>query len=108
MDLILSMVSEHQGLRASVARDLLSKMLVIDPDKRISVDDALMHPYINVWFDEREVNGVSGCCVVFKMIGVVKRLNHPYQLTVYHMLLSISPSMYKPSVSPLWQIILHL
>lgn len=50
---------EHQGLRASVARDLLSKMLVIDPDKRISVDEALMHPYINVWFDEREVNGVS-------------------------------------------------
>uniref|UniRef100_A0A0B6YV42 Stress-activated protein kinase JNK n=1 Tax=Arion vulgaris TaxID=1028688 RepID=A0A0B6YV42_9EUPU len=51
--------AEHQGLRASVARDLLSKMLVIDPDQRISVDEALMHPYINVWFDEREVNGPS-------------------------------------------------
>ena len=44
-----------------MARDLLGKMLVIDPDKRISVDDALMHAYINVWYDEGEVNGVSTC-----------------------------------------------
>ena len=44
---------------ASQARDLLSKMLVIDQEKRISVDDALMHPYINVWYDESEVNAVS-------------------------------------------------
>ncbi|XP_055346249.1 stress-activated protein kinase JNK-like isoform X2 [Paramacrobiotus metropolitanus] len=42
---------------ASYSRDLLSKMLVIDPEKRISVDDALQHPYINVWFEESEVNG---------------------------------------------------
>lgn len=48
---------EHSGLKASMARDLLSKMLVIDPEKRISVDEALMHPYINVWYDEGEVNG---------------------------------------------------
>lgn len=44
---------------ASQARDLLSKMLVIDPEKRISVDDALSHSYINVWYDEAEVNAVS-------------------------------------------------
>ena len=31
-------------------------MLVIDPEKRISVDDALRHPYINVWYEEGEVN----------------------------------------------------
>lgn len=31
-------------------------MLVIDPEKRISVDDALSHSYINVWYDEAEVN----------------------------------------------------
>ena len=51
--------SEHSGLKATMARDLLQKMLVIDPERRISVDEALMHPYINVWYDESEVNGVS-------------------------------------------------
>lgn len=50
--------SEHSKLKASQARDLLSKMLVIDPMKRISVDDALMHSYINVWYDESEVNAL--------------------------------------------------
>uniref|UniRef100_A0A8B9JEV8 Stress-activated protein kinase JNK n=1 Tax=Astyanax mexicanus TaxID=7994 RepID=A0A8B9JEV8_ASTMX len=40
---------------ASQARDLLSKMLVIDASKRISVDEALQHPYINVWYDPTEV-----------------------------------------------------
>uniref|UniRef100_A0A673TDC2 Stress-activated protein kinase JNK n=1 Tax=Suricata suricatta TaxID=37032 RepID=A0A673TDC2_SURSU len=39
---------------ASQARDLLSNMLVIDPDKRISVDEALRHPYITVWYDPAE------------------------------------------------------
>lgn len=49
---------DHATLNASMARDLLSKMLVIDPRERISVDDAIQHPYIRVWFDEEEVNGV--------------------------------------------------
>src|SRR4029434_2509471 len=44
---------------ASQARDLLSKMLVIDTSKRISVDEALRHPYINVWYDPAEVEAVS-------------------------------------------------
>ena len=51
--------TEHSGLKATMARDVLGKMLVIDPERRISVDEALMHPYINVWYDEGEVNGVS-------------------------------------------------
>jgi len=45
-------------IAASQARDLLSRMLVIDPERRISVDEALLHPYINVWYDESEVNAV--------------------------------------------------
>lgn len=51
--------SDHSRLKASQARDLLSRMLVIDPDNRISVDQALVHNYINVWYDESEVNAVS-------------------------------------------------
>lgn len=34
-------------------------MLVIDPDKRISVDEALRHPYITVWYDPAEAEAVS-------------------------------------------------
>lgn len=45
--------------QASQARDLLSKMLVIDASKRISVDEALQHPYINVWYDPTEVEAVG-------------------------------------------------
>ncbi len=48
-----------QYFAASQARDLLSKMLVIDASKRISVDEALQHPYINVWYDPSEVEAVS-------------------------------------------------
>ena len=49
--------------QASQARDLLSRMLVIDPERRISVDEALLHPYINVWYDEGEVNAVCSARV---------------------------------------------
>jgi c-Jun N-terminal kinase len=37
------------------ARDLLSKMLVIDPSKRITITQALNHPYVHVWYDADEV-----------------------------------------------------
>ncbi|CAI5448669.1 unnamed protein product [Caenorhabditis angaria] len=47
--------ADSSRLTAGQARDLLSRMLVIDPERRISVDDALRHPYVNVWFDEVEV-----------------------------------------------------
>uniref|UniRef100_A0A671PVH9 Stress-activated protein kinase JNK n=1 Tax=Sinocyclocheilus anshuiensis TaxID=1608454 RepID=A0A671PVH9_9TELE len=54
-DVLFPADSDHNRLKASQARDLLSKMLVIDASKRISVDEALQHPYINVWFDPSEV-----------------------------------------------------
>ncbi|PWA25943.1 hypothetical protein CCH79_00001612 [Gambusia affinis] len=54
-DVLFPADSDHNKLKASQARDLLSKMLVIDASKRISVEEALHHPYINVWYDPAEV-----------------------------------------------------
>ncbi|KAK3524034.1 hypothetical protein QTP70_017548 [Hemibagrus guttatus] len=48
--------TEHDKLKTSQARDLLSKMLVIDPESRISVQEALSHPYIHVWYDPAEAD----------------------------------------------------
>lgn len=57
--------ADHETLNAAMARDLLHKMLVIDPQKRISVDEAIQHPYIRVWYDDEEVNGVSSLVMTF-------------------------------------------
>lgn len=48
------------AITAGQARDLLSKMLVIDPECRISVEEALNHPYIHVWYDPAEADAVRG------------------------------------------------
>ncbi|KFB39954.1 AGAP009460-PA-like protein [Anopheles sinensis] len=31
-------------------------MLAFDPMERISVDEALFHPYIHLWYSEKDVN----------------------------------------------------
>lgn len=41
--------------RNELARHLLKKLLEIDPDKRTTIDDALKHPYVNIWYDVNEV-----------------------------------------------------
>lgn len=46
-------------LTAIDARDFLTKVLVVDPSKRYSVDQALQHPYVHIWYDKGEVLGVS-------------------------------------------------
>ncbi|XP_037826101.1 stress-activated protein kinase JNK-like [Lucilia sericata] len=48
--------SDDTNCRTEDARDLLSRMLKIDPDERISVDEALRHSYISPWYDEQEAN----------------------------------------------------
>lgn len=42
--------TDHVMLNKSNARDLLQQMLVIDPQKRITVDQALRHDYFRVRF----------------------------------------------------------
>ncbi|MEQ2164944.1 hypothetical protein GOODEAATRI_011961 [Goodea atripinnis] len=51
--------SEQDKVKTVQARDLLSKMLVIDPESRISVEEALHHPYIHVWYDPAEADAIS-------------------------------------------------
>ncbi|OXB61372.1 hypothetical protein ASZ78_011994 [Callipepla squamata] len=63
-DVLFPADSEHNKLKASQARDLLSKMLVIDASKRISVDEALQHPYINVWYDPSEAEAMILCALI--------------------------------------------
>ncbi|XP_061386285.1 stress-activated protein kinase JNK-like [Musca vetustissima] len=48
-------LNEYQQ-NTDAARDLLARMLSIDPKHRISVDEALHHSYINMWYKEEEVN----------------------------------------------------
>jgi c-Jun N-terminal kinase len=30
-------------------------MLILNPDNRQSVEEAIRHPYVNLWFDAKEV-----------------------------------------------------
>uniref|UniRef100_H2YXN7 Stress-activated protein kinase JNK n=1 Tax=Ciona savignyi TaxID=51511 RepID=H2YXN7_CIOSA len=53
----LFLKSNSIRLTATQARDLLAKMLVVDPIGRITVDEALQHPYIKIWYDPSEVEG---------------------------------------------------
>ena len=52
---------------AKHARDLLMKMLQIDPQNRITVEQALAHPYVNIWYDPSEVHAVSWKCCDYSM-----------------------------------------
>jgi len=48
---------QYEQLNSLNARDLLSKMLVIDPRHRMTVDEDLKHPHLNLWFKDDEING---------------------------------------------------
>ena len=43
---------------ARLAVDLLTKMLQIEPTRRVTVDEALKHPYVSIWYDPSEAEAV--------------------------------------------------
>ena len=42
-----------------IALDVLEKMLTFNPNKRITVDEALAHPYLEQYYDPDDEVGVS-------------------------------------------------
>ncbi|KAK3699593.1 hypothetical protein QZH41_014305 [Actinostola sp. cb2023] len=80
-------------LKAAQCRDLLSKMLVIDPAKRINVVDALHHPYVHVWYDANEVE----CPVNKKYDHSIDAQEHTveeWKKLIYHQVLSYDSSQH--------------
>lgn len=49
-------------------------MLVIDPECRISVEEALNHPYIHVWYDPAEADAVSKLFLLWNIFLSVWKL----------------------------------
>uniref|UniRef100_A0A914EDV9 Uncharacterized protein n=1 Tax=Acrobeloides nanus TaxID=290746 RepID=A0A914EDV9_9BILA len=47
--------SECTQLNAMNARDLISRMLVLNPDRRISIEEALKHSYVDLYEPEDPV-----------------------------------------------------
>ena len=50
--LILFLIKVHnQTIKSCTALDLLDKMLTFNPHKRITVEEALAHPYLDQYYD---------------------------------------------------------
>lgn len=61
-------------------------MLKIDPSQRCSVDGALRHPYVNIWWDKSEVDAVSSLysmlCILYSYSVLHTLLCTPYSTLV--------------------------
>nr|XP_016846988.1 PREDICTED: mitogen-activated protein kinase 9 isoform X3 [Anolis carolinensis] len=90
-DWIFPSDSDRDKLKTSQARDLLSKMLVVDPDKRISVDEALRHPYITVWYDPAEAEALRQVCRISETLKIDVLGNHIYSAVLVEQVDAESP-----------------
>lgn len=53
-----------------VAVDLLEKLLVFDPDRRLSAEEALAHPYCATYYYPDDEVSVTCSCVLTKIITI--------------------------------------
>ena len=47
---------ENDAQRTRDGRDLMSRMLEIDPLKRLTIDQCLQHPYVKCWYRPEEAS----------------------------------------------------
>ena len=71
---------ENPQLTPAMARDLLSKMLVIDPEHRITIDQALKHPYVNMWYETNDVESVCLFCFFYFINRKIVYKKSPFNL----------------------------
>lgn len=53
---------------SKTALDLLDRMLTFNPIKRITVEEALAHPYLEQYYDPTDEVGADGAAVVASLI----------------------------------------
>ena len=55
---------------SNVAKDLVSRMLDVDPEKRITVDEIFQHPWIRVRISNEEKIFTRETIIVLKIINL--------------------------------------
>ena len=62
-------------------------MLKIVPKDRITVEQALHHPYVNIWYDPSEVDAVSFVCwtaITFVYAYVYENENYQWAIPLFN------------------------
>ncbi|KHN88336.1 Mitogen-activated protein kinase 9 [Toxocara canis] len=77
-------------LCASQARDLISRMLVVDPEGRFSVTDALRHPYISFWYEDEDQSGNNGDVRLDPAVNINANNVQEYRCLIFNELNGVS------------------
>lgn len=80
------------------ALDLLDKMLTFNPHKRITVEDALAHPYLEQYYDPAdEVTFIVVCVLCIMAIPYSFLVHQPFSKTMHARVWSETLSCYQRS-----------